>query len=187
MARKVGLTRDRVLEEAMGLLDSGGAKALSLAALAQQLGVRTPSLYAHLPGGVGELRREMALQAASRIGRAMEGGAAGLQGREALAGVARAYRDFAHAHPGAYALAQVAVRPGEDDELYGALAATLTPLLRALAETGTVGDDAIHQIRILRSALHGFVLLEAGGGFGMPVAVEESFRRLVDRLSGPAG
>jgi hypothetical protein len=30
--------------------------------------------------------------------------------------------------------------------------------------------------------LHGFLVLEAGGGFGLPVDVDESFRRMVDTL-----
>ena len=41
------------------------------------------------------------------------------------------------------------------------------------------GDDAIDAIRALRSMLHGFVSLEAGGGFGLPVDIERSFGRLV--------
>jgi hypothetical protein len=45
------------------------------------------------------------------------------------------------------------------------------------------GDDAIDAIRALRSALHGFVLLETGGGFGLPVDVDRSFERLVAGLA----
>ena len=36
--------------------------------------------------------------------------------------------------------------------------------------------------RAVRSALHGFVTLEAAGGFGLPQDVEESYERLVDVL-----
>jgi hypothetical protein len=34
----------------------------------------------------------------------------------------------------------------------------------------------------VRAALHGFVTLEASGGFGMRQSVGESFKRLVDLL-----
>jgi len=34
----------------------------------------------------------------------------------------------------------------------------------------------------VRCALQGFVALEAGGGFGMPESVDESFARLVAML-----
>ncbi len=40
-------------------------------------------------------------------------------------------------------------------------------------------DDAIDATRSLRSALHGFVTLETGGGFGLPVDIDRSFDRLV--------
>ena len=36
--------------------------------------------------------------------------------------------------------------------------------------------------RALSAALHGFVTLEAGGGFGMPVDVDRSYARLIDGL-----
>jgi len=41
------------------------------------------------------------------------------------------------------------------------------------------GDDAIDAIRALRSTLHGFISLEAGGGFGLKVDIDRSFERLV--------
>jgi hypothetical protein len=34
----------------------------------------------------------------------------------------------------------------------------------------------------VRAALHGFVTLEAGGGFGLPLSVDDTFARLVDAL-----
>ena len=46
------------------------------------------------------------------------------------------------------------------------------------------GDDAVHAARAFRSALHGFVGLEAAGGFGMPVDLDASFERLVATLAG---
>jgi hypothetical protein len=44
---------------------------------------------------------------------------------------------------------------------------------------GLEGDDAIHAARAVRSALHGFVALEAGGGFGIPIDLDESYARMV--------
>lgn len=37
----------------------------------------------------------------------------------------------------------------------------------------------IHAVRGLRSIVHGFATLEAGGGFGMPLDRDESFLRLL--------
>lgn len=43
-------------------------------------------------------------------------------------------------------------------------------------------EDALHAIRGIRSIVHGFVTLEAAGGFGLPMSVDESFRRLVQNF-----
>ena len=45
------------------------------------------------------------------------------------------------------------------------------------------GDAAVHAVRTVRSALHGFVALEAAGGFGLPVDLDASFDRLVATLA----
>jgi hypothetical protein len=45
----------------------------------------------------------------------------------------------------------------------------------------------VHAARAFRSALHGFVGLEAAGGFGIPVDLDESFGRLVRTLAGGLG
>ncbi|MFM9878424.1 MAG: TetR-like C-terminal domain-containing protein [Rhodoglobus sp.] len=52
----------------------------------------------------------------------------------------------------------------------------------ALSGYGLTGDDEIDAIRSLRSALHGFVALEAAGGFGLPLDVDRSYTRLVEML-----
>ena len=56
-------------------------------------------------------------------------------------------------------------------------------VLAILRGYGLEGDDAIHAARAVRSALHGFVALEAGGGFGIPVDLDESYARMVRALA----
>ena len=40
-------------------------------------------------------------------------------------------------------------------------------------------DAAIHAVRGLRSIAHGFATLELAGGFGIPLARDESYLRLL--------
>ena len=64
----------------------------------------------------------------------------------------------------------------------GRRAGVVDVVLAVLRGYGLEGDDAIHAARIIRAALHGFVALEAGGGFGLPLALDDSYARLVDVL-----
>lgn len=181
MGRKRGLQRRDVVAAAAELADRGGLDAVTLAAVAAALGVRSPSLYAHVEGLPG-LRRRLALYAAREMGGVLRAAAEGQRGQEAVRAIAHAYRGFARRHPGRYAAVQRAVASGEDDELYAELARAVTPALTALEEAGVVAADRVHLARAFRSALHGFVVLEQGGGFGMPESVDESFGRLVELL-----
>ena len=59
---RAGLTEARVVAEAELLADDVGLSKLTLAALADRLGVRQPSLYKHVAGMEG-LQRSIALRA----------------------------------------------------------------------------------------------------------------------------
>jgi AcrR family transcriptional regulator len=171
----------RVVEEGERIADEVGLTNLTLAALADRLGVRQPSLYKHIAGTDG-LRRSISLRAKQELAGVLGRAAVGRARDEAIIAMARAYRAWAHKHPGRYAAAQRApVRGDVDDEL--ASAAVTQVAFDVMAGYELRDDDAVDAIRALRAALHGFVTLEAGGGFGLPVDVDRSFDRLVVGLA----
>jgi AcrR family transcriptional regulator len=177
---RAGLNTDRVVAEAAELADETGPDHLTLAALAARLGVRQPSLYKHV-ASLDSLQQLIAKRAkaefADVLGRAAIGRARG----DALVAMAHAWRAWALDHPGRYQIGQRAPAPGDVDHL--AVADRFVAVMTAvMAGYGVEGDDAIDAVRAFRSALHGFVSLEAGGGFGMPVSVDRSFGRLVHAL-----
>lgn len=178
---RAGLSREAVVAAAADLADDHGLEAVTLAAVAGAVGVRTPSLYNHV-GGLDDVRRGVALTALRELGDALRDAAVGRAGDEALVALAHAYRAYARDHPGRYAAVQRA--PGAADaELAAAAARAVDALLAVLGGYGLEGDDAIHAARAVRSALHGFVSLEVGGGFGIPVDLDESFDRMVAALA----
>ena len=102
---------DEVVVAARRLLEEEGAGALTMRRLAEQLGIKAPSLYKHLPDktaleaaiiatGLEEAaaRFEQAVDSATTGGDAAGGGAA------AISALAAAYREFALAHPHLYRL-----------------------------------------------------------------------------------
>jgi AcrR family transcriptional regulator len=181
VARKRGVTVADVAAAAVAVADAAGLEGLTLAAVSARVGVRSPSLYAHVDGLDG-VKRLLALRAAAELEGVLRAASRGVEGLEALRAIAHAYRRFARDRPGLYAATQRAVRPGEDDELYAALAAVIVPVVGALRAAGVAAEDVIHMTRAIRSALHGFVELEGSSGFGMPESVDESFDLLVELL-----
>lgn len=180
---RAGLRPSIVVAEAASLADQVGYDHLTLAALAMRLGVAVPSLYKHVDG-LDALRRGVAILALRELGDAMAAALAGTADRDGsaqLRALADAYRAYAGAHPGRYA-ATLRAAPPDDPEHAAASDAVLETVLAVLAERGLAGDDAIDATRALRAALHGFVTLEAAGGFGLPQDIGRSFARLVEGL-----
>jgi AcrR family transcriptional regulator len=176
-----GLDRAQVIAAASAIADADGLAAVTLARVAAALDVRSPSLYNHVAGREG-LLRGVATQATAELAAALRRAATGRAGAEAIAAVAAAQRDYAHAHPGRYAATVAAPAPG-DTEHEAAAAEAVDVLAAVLGGAGLAGDDLIHAVRALRSAVHGFAALEAAGGFAMAVDRDVSFRRLVEALA----
>ena len=164
----------------MDLIDKEGLESLSFAKLAKHFNVKAPSLYNHVEGMEG-LRRALRLRGLAHLLSVLQRAAVGRSGKEALTAIARAYRDYARIHPGLYMLTLQASE-GDDIEVHKAGRAVLEVVLAALNGYGLDGDEALHATRCLRSALHGFVALETGGGFGLALNLDETFDRLLDML-----
>jgi AcrR family transcriptional regulator len=175
---RAGLDTDAVVAAAAALADAQGLDRLTLAQLAAALGIRTPSLYAHVDG-LPDLRARMGARGAREFAGELQVAAAGRSGVDALRAVAAAYRAYAHAHPGSYAAMQAASDREENQAAGAAVVATILAILDAY---GLEGDEAIHAVRAVRSALHGFVVLEREGGFGIPLSLDESFATLVGMI-----
>jgi AcrR family transcriptional regulator len=177
---RAGLNTDRVVAAAADLADEAGPDHLTLAALAARLGVRQPSLYKHV-ASLDSLHQLIAQRAKAEFADVLGRVAIGRARDDALVAMAYAWRAWARDHPGRYQIGQRAPAPGDADHL--AVADRVVAFMTAvMAGYGLDGDDAIDAVRAYRSALHGFVSLEASGGFGMPVSVDRSFGRLVYAL-----
>lgn len=177
---RAGLSRARVVDEALSVADEVGFDRLSLAAIADRTGVRQPSLYKHIESLEG-LRRDVAVRALQELGDALGSAVGERTAGDGLRAMAGAYRSYARAHSGRYAATVRAPLPG--DEVHAAAAAAVLRVVNGVL-TGyrLEGDDAVDAARTLRAALHGFVVLDAAGGFGLPRHVDRSFDRLVTAL-----
>lgn len=179
MGRKVGLTLDDVVAAAAAIADRDGLEAMSLRAIADDLGIKTPSLYNHVDGLAG-MRRELALYGARHLSEVVSGARGDGDPAEVVRRSARAYRRFALKHQGLYQAMFPAPKPGQDDELYEAMAAPVSELAATLVSAGVDETETVHMIRALRATVHGFIDLEMKDGFGMPEEVDISFEKAID-------
>lgn len=174
------LDRAVVIERAALILDDSDSGGLSLAGLAESLGVRTPSLYKHIDGMPG-LQRGIMLHAKGDLARVLGHAAIGCSRDDAIRALALAYRRWALEHPGQYPMTVHAPLTG-DEEDQKASSLIVEIIFNVLNGYGLHHDDAVDATRFLRSSFHGFVDLETRGAFELPVDLERSFVRLTDSV-----
>jgi AcrR family transcriptional regulator len=178
--RAKGLDADALVAAVGRIADAEGLKAATISRVAADLQVRPPSLYNHVANHAA-LMRLLAIESIEELGAAITGAAVGRSREDAIRAVAVAYRAYALEHPGRYTSTVRAPDP-DDAEAQTAAAAAIEPIVAVLAGWDIEGDDAVHLVRVIRSALHGFVSIEMGGGFGLPLDLDHSFDLLVDGL-----
>jgi AcrR family transcriptional regulator len=183
MPRRDGLDTNAVVQAAADLIAREGREALTLNRLAAVLRIQPPSLYNHIDGMPG-LLRALAQLNARRLGERLAEAAMGHSGTEGVLRLAQAYRGYIKENPGLYALSlrSSGMNSEVDLELQAAEERAVHIALVLLASLGLSGADALHAARGLRSAIHGFASLEIAGGFGLPLDLDESFRRLMVSL-----
>lgn len=182
IAAKDGSKTDAVIAAAVRLVDAEGESALGWNRLAQELGVKPPSLYNHVKDAA-DLMRRVAIFAWTELAKESEAAVAkATSPDDALRAIATAYRSFALRHPGLFAVAsRTRIAPDDPEFLPSSLALfrLFDPPLEAL---GVPADKRTHAIRILRASVHGFVELERAGQFAMNAPVEITFTALLDAL-----
>ncbi|MFJ1598493.1 TetR/AcrR family transcriptional regulator [Streptomyces sp. NPDC088261] len=181
MAR-AGLTVERVTVAGAEVADEVGLDQVSMSRVARRLGVKDASLYTYVRG-LEDLRGRIALLAADEKTIRIAEATAGRSGKDALVAFADAWREYAHRYPGRYAATQASIRI--DPELAAAApgprrAVELT--YNMLRGYGLAEPDLTDAVRLLRSTFHGFVALEAAGGFAHRRAPQRSWLRALDAL-----
>jgi AcrR family transcriptional regulator len=175
---RVGLTGDHVVASAAGLADEIGFHAITMGLLADRLGVRAPSLYKHV-GGLADVQHRLATLAVTELGEAIRDAVAGRAGRDALAAMLSAIRAYVSAHPGRYAATTGTGSTGPDDPLLAAGTRVIASIAAVLRGYGLAEDEMNHAVRLIRSAVHGFAMLEASRGFQRGADPDQSFQWMI--------
>lgn len=176
------LSRTKVVASAADLADQIGFSELTITRLGRHLGISPPGVYRHV-ADLDDLRSEISRVASQGAAAVLSTACAGLAGASALTAIANALRQWAGEHPGRYAALQVAPDPS-DAQAQEAAGQVLVVIESALRAYDLAGDDLTDAIRFVRSALHGFISLEHGGGFKQPRSLDATFQRVIAGLDG---
>lgn len=181
---RVRLDKTAVVQAAVEILNAEGMQALTLNRLAEELKIKTPSLYNHVDGLSG-LQQELAVLNAKLLADRLGAAAIGKSGAELFMEASQAFRAYVKENPGLYmsTLRSSGTQQVQDPNLVHEEERTMKVGLAIMSSLGLQGEDAIHGLRAFRSMVHGFATLEIAGGFGLPQDCDESFRRLVSALA----
>lgn len=161
-ARTTKLSREVIVNAALTFLDREGWEALTINALATQLGTKGPSLYNHV-SSLEDLRRNVRMRVVGDIIEMLNTVGHGRTRDDAVLVMAGAYRSYAHHHPGRYSAFTRMPLGGDDPEYTEATRAAAGPVIAVLGSYGLDGEAAFYAALEFWSALHGFVLLEMTG------------------------
>src|SRR6478736_1195682 len=177
---RAGLTTERLTRAGAELADEVGFDQVTVSALARRFDVKVASLYSHLDSSQ-DLRTRIALLALEEMADRGAAALAGRAGKDALTALADVYRDYARAHPGRYAAAQLRLTPEAAAASAGSRHAQMT---RAILRGYDLAEpDRTHAVRLLGSVFHGYVSLEMGGGFSHSAPdTQETWTRMLDAL-----
>jgi AcrR family transcriptional regulator len=173
-------SRQAVVTAARAILEEADLEAVTMAAVAERVGVRGPSLYKRVANRA-VLIRAIAEEVATDLGRAIDR-AAGSQGdpRAGLRAAVVAHRRYVRAHPNGYSLLFAHLLPESMPDT-ALVAAAGVPIVRRMEEL-VDRDRALEAARTLVAWAHGFVSMELSGAFRLGGDVDAAFAFGVDAV-----
>lgn len=173
-----GLTKDIILQTAAQIIDKGGKENLSLKVLADNLGVRSPSLYNHF-NSLSDLYSSLMLYGWKHLETCVMQAAIGKSKDDAIKSMCAAYLDFATKHIGLFDIMQ-SYNQHVSQEAEEATSSLITTIRQVLTAYNLSEENEVHVIRLFRSFLQGYVYLVKHDSFGKTISINESFEIAID-------
>ena len=175
-----GLTQDIIIQKSVQFINEQGYQKLSFAALSKLLDVKPPAMFKHFKN-IDQLREYLTLVSIKMLKQKLQDAATGRAGEAALTSVCNAYRDFAKANRGLYQAMQPSYF-GRNKEIEQAAIQLMSIIITVLKGFEIGEEHYIHLLRVIRSSLHGFVVLELEYGFGMTANIDISFEHQINAI-----
>ena len=174
------VTRAEVIKTASDMADRNGLHNVSLKAIAENLGIRTPSLYNHI-GSLDELLREIAHSGMRTMNEKMIRAAIGKTGDSALKLVAVEYLNYMIEHPGVYEIIQWANWNGTEET--AAIYNEYISLLNAFIIPYNLEIESSREVlNMITGFIHGYTTLQLRYAFSNPERVQHELYNAMDTL-----
>jgi AcrR family transcriptional regulator len=179
-----GLTKERIVDAALLLVDRSGPEGLTMTKLARDLGVTQPAFYSHF-GSLQAVQGAVTASANADLAERLRVAVVDQYGNEALIRLAEAYRDYVQQYPNRYVLQMRGIRDPDPEiaaiQIQGSTEAG--EIVRAVLRSYGLDEETVVDVHAaLRAAIHGFVHLEAQAALGRGTDGDRSFHVFLELL-----
>lgn len=168
---KNSINDEKIIEAAVLIVNKVGLDNLSLKMIADELNIKSPSLYNHITS-LDEIKQRLMIYGWKQIEEQMIDSVIGVTGYEALENMCNVFHDYATNNKGVFT-AMLWYNKYENKE--NVTAKLFTIVFKIMRPLNITDENINHIIRTLRSFLEGFALLVNNNAFGNPISIKESF------------
>ena len=179
MAR-IGMDANTIISRATQMANQMGMENMTLKMLADDLGVKTPSLYNHIDG-LEDLKMQLKIYGWKQMEERIIQSVIGISGYDAIKAGCYAFYEYATENPGIFN-AMLWYNKSQNAETMEATSGLFSVLFKITSSLNISEENCNHIIRTLRGFLEGFSLLVNNGAFGNPISISDSFELSVNVL-----
>ena len=177
---KKRISDDDIIEVSAMLANKVGLDNLSLKMIASQLGIKSPSLYNHF-SSLSDIREKIMIYGWMSVGSKMIESIVGVVGYDSIRNMCYAFYDYVSNNKGIFSA--MLWYNMYDNEVSLEATKKLHEVIFKIVEPLNISKKNVkHCIRLMRSFLEGFALLEDNDAFGDSLSIKESFDLSIDIL-----
>lgn len=170
---RTGLDTNMVISRAAQMANEVGIENITLKMIADDLGVKSPSLYNHIDG-LENLKMQLMVYGWKQMEQKIMQSVIGISGYDAIRAGCYAFYEYATENPGLFN-AMLWYNKFRNAETMEATSGLFLVLFKVTSSLNISEENCNHIIRTLRGFLEGFSLLVNNEAFGNPISIADSF------------
>ena len=170
---KNNISNELIIETSAKLANKVGLENVSLKMIAEELNIKSPSLYNHF-SSLKDIKKNLMFYGWEQLENKIIDSAVGVSGYEALKNMSYAFYDYAMSNKGIFE-AMLWYNKYDNEKTMNVTKRLYELIFKVTSSLNISERDTRNIIRTMRSFLEGFVLLINNNSFGNPISIKESF------------